>query len=414
MAVDREKALEMHRKAKGKICIYPTMNIRREEDISMAYVPGAVYPAQEILRDKSAVYDYTGKRNRLAVITDGSATLGLGNIGPEASLPVVEGKCLLFKQFGDVNAFPLCLASQNAEDIIHTALLIAPTVGAINIEDIASPNTFTVVRKLQKTLEIPVMCNDQHSSAVVVFAALSNSLKILGKKIEDLKIVVLGSGAAGIATTELLLYAGARDIVALNSSGILGPDNHKMNHIQQELSTRINKEGIKGGLEEAAKGADVIVGLSSSGKISPEIIKSMGKDPVIFALSRPNPEITPEEALKAGARIAASSLHDSINPLPNLHAYPGICRGLLDVRATGLNNNILIAAARAICSVVDRLRLSEDHIMPDLFSDEVTPRVAETVAQAAIAEGMATINVPKGRIYDKTWQRLFGGARARL
>jgi|SRR6056297_157937 len=414
MTVNKEKALAMHRKAKGKISIYPTVNIRREEDISMAYVPGSVYAAQEIINDKSCVYEYTGKRNRLAVITDGSATLGLGNIGPEASLPVMEGKCLLFKQFGDVNAFPLCLASQDSEDIIHTAQLIAPTVGAINIEDVATPNTFTVVRALQKRLEIPVISDDQHGSAVVILAALMNALKVVDKKIEDIKIVMFGSGAAGIATTELLLYAGAKNIIALNSSGILGNENTRMNHIQQELSTRINPMGIKGNISNAIEGADVLIGFSSTGKISGEMIKRMGKDPVVFSLSRPEPEITPEEALNAGARIAASSIHSSVNPLPNQHAYPGICRGLLDIRATGLNSNILMAAAMAIYDVVDRLRLSEDHIMPDLFSDEVTPQVAEAVAQTAIKEGLATIKVPPGHVYDETWQRLFGGPRARL
>ncbi|MBN1333135.1 MAG: NADP-dependent malic enzyme [Synergistales bacterium] len=414
MTVDKLKALELHRKARGKIRNYPTINVRNEDDMAMVYVPGSVFPAREIIADKANVYEYTGKKNRLAVITDGSATLGLGNIGPHASLPVMEGKCLLFKTLADINAFPICLDSQDVNDIIHAVQLIAPSFGAINIEDVAAPNTFTAVRELNKHLDIPVVSDDQHGTAVMILAALWSALDVTGKKLEDVKIVILGAGAAGIATSELLLHVGARNIIAINRSGILGPDNQKMNHYQEELSTRINPEGIRGALDEAIQGADVFIGFSINGRLTQDQVKKMNGKAIVFALARPEPEIMPEEAIAAGAAIAGSSLFDSINPLPNLLSYPGICRGLLDVRATGLNRNILASAAEALKKTVDGMRLCETHILPDLFSDEVTPRMAEVVAQKTIEEGLAIIRPPKGQVYDETWQRLFGGPMTRL
>lgn len=414
MTVDRLKALEMHRRSRGKIKIYPTINIRNEEDLAMAYALGSIHAANEIIADKNMAYEYTGKGNRLAIITDGSAVLGMGNIGPDAALPVMEGKCLLLKHFGDVNAFPLCISSQKADDIICAARLIAPTVGAINIEDVVTPRTFTVVRKLQDSLDIPVICDDQHGTSVVVLAALMNSLEVVGKKLEDIKIVIFGSGAAGIATAELLLYAGAKNIVNLNSKGILGPQNPSMNYIQEELSVKINPEGLSGDLGDAIKGADVLIGVSGKGKFSADNIRQMNTRSIVFALSRPEPEINPEEAKAAGATIVACGLSESINAMPNLHAFPGISRGLLDVRAKGVNNNILIKAAEAVASVVDRRRLSENRIVPELFSDEGAPRVAEAVAQAAIEEGLAQIKVPPKKVYDETWNRLYGGHMAKL
>jgi malate dehydrogenase (oxaloacetate-decarboxylating) len=294
------------------------------------------------------------------------------------------------------------------------AKLIAPTVGAINIEDVAAPRTFTVVRRLQEILDIPVICDDQHGSAVVVMAGLINSLEIVGKDLKDIKIVIFGAGAAGIESAELLLYAGARNIVALNSQGILGPQNPSMNYIQEELSQRINPEGLSGGLEEAVKGADVLIGFSGKGKFTADHIRSMNKDSIVFALSLPDPEIRPEEAKAAGARIFACGLNECVNAMPNLHAYPGIARGLMEVKAKGINNNVLIKAAEALASVVDRRRLSENRIIPELVNDEETPRVAEAVAQAVISEGLALIKVPPKQIYDETWQRLYGGHLARI
>lgn len=414
MPIDRMRAMELHRRAKGKIKIYPTINIMNEEDLSMAYIPGSVGPCQAIEEDSEASYDLTGRGNRIAVITDGSAVLGLGDIGPEAALPVMEGKCLLFKLFGDVNALPICLDSRDPEDIIHTAALLAPGMGGFNIEDISSPNTFTVVKELQKKVSIPVLCDDQHGSAVVLLAALWNALEVVGKKIETVSIVISGAGAAGLAVADLFLKAGACNVTLLNSAGILGPDNPRMGPLQVDFSARTNPEGRKGGLEEAVRGADVFVGLSKGGILDPDWVRTMASKAVIFAQALPEPEIPPEAAAAAGASIVASGLYDYPNVISNLHSTPGIMRGALDVRAASLNDNIFLSAARALASVVDRRMLGPRHIMPDLFCDEVVPKVAEAVAQSAVADGLAAHPLPKGQVYNDTWERLFGGRAARL
>jgi len=406
--------MELHRKARGKIKIYPTISIHNEEDLALAYIPGSVPPALEIQQDEGMSYEYTGRGNRIAVITDGSAVLGLGNVGPHAALPVMEGKCLLFKLFGDVNAIPVCLDTQDTDDIIHFCTLMAPTLGGINIEDVASPKTFTIVRELRSKINIPVLCDDQHGTAVIILAGIWNAMEVQGKKLEDVKVVVNGAGAAGIATSELLLRAGARNVVVLNSSGILNPDNQKMNHIQQELSEKTNPESIKGGLKEALEGAEVFIGLSKGGVFPAEYIKKMAKGPVIMAMALPEPEIIPEEAWAAGAGIVATGLANCPNAMPNTLSSPGIMRGLLDVRATLLNHNMLLAAARALADVVDRRRLGPGKIMPDVFCDESAPRVAEAVGQAAIAEGYAAKEVPKGEIYNNLWHTLYGNEMIRI
>jgi len=414
MPIDRIRAMELHRRARGKIKIYPTINIVNEEDLSMAYIPGSVGPCQAIQEDEEASFDLTGRANRIAVITDGSAVLGLGPIGPVAALPVMEGKCLLFKIFADVNALPICLDSTNPADVIHTAELLAPCLGGINIEDISSPNTFTVVKELQKKVSIPVLCDDQHGTAVVILAALWNALEVVGKSIEKVSIVINGAGAAGLAVADLFLKAGATGITLLNSAGILCPSNPKMNHLQLDFASRTNPEGRKGGLEEAIKGADVFIGLSKGNVLNPDWIRTMANDPVIFVQALPEPEIMPEAALAAGAAIVASGLYDYPNVISNLHSTPGIMRGALDVRAASLNDAIFLSAARALASTVDRRRLGPRHIMPDLFCDEVVPKVAEAVAQTAISEGIAAHPLPKGQVYNDTWERLFGGRASRL
>ena len=408
MTVERQKALELHRRARGKIKMYPTVNIRNEEDLAETYVQGSAYAAAEIQEDRDRSYEYTGRNNRLAVITDGTSVLGMGNIGPHAALPVIEGKCLLFKKFGDISAIPICIEAQSAEEIIETAKYLAPTFGAIDIEDVSSPNISNVVKALQ-SIEIPVFSDDQQGSSAVVLAALTNALAVVDKKISDIKVVIHGAGAAGIAVTDMLLYVGVKNIVLLNSKGILGPQNPSMNSIQRSMSERVNPEGLKGNLDDAIEGADVYVGLSSRGKFSCDQIKRMNSSSIVFPLSVPYPEITEEEARSAGARIVAMGLTSCKNPMPNLHIYPGLVRGLLDVRATGLNKNVLMAAAKAVSGVVDKRRMNENHIMPDLFSDETAPCVAEAVAQSAISEGLARRSVPPKKIYDDTWQRLFGG-----
>ncbi len=414
MPVDRTRAMELHRKAKGKIKIYPTINIHTEEDLALAYIPGSVPPALAIQQDEGLSYELTGRGNRIAVITDGSAVLGLGDVGPHAALPVIEGKCLLFKLFGDVNALPICLATQDTEDIIHFCTLIAPTLGGINIEDISSPKTFTIVRELRTRVNIPILCDDQHGTAVIILAGIWNALEVQGRKLEDMHIVINGAGAAGIETTELLLRAGAKNITVLNSSGILSENNPRMNHIQQELAARTNLDKRDGGLEQAIGGADLFIGLSRGGVFSSELIKLMGKDPIIMALALPEPEILPEAAVAAGAAIVATGLSGCPNAMPNILSSPGIMRGLLDVRATLLNHNMLLAAARALADVVDKRRLGPHKIMPDIFCDECGPRVAEAVGQAAIAEGYAAKEVPKGEIYNNLWQNLYGNEMIRI
>ena len=409
MIIDREAALLLHRKAGGKIRIYPTVNIRNEEDLGLAYIHGGAFAAAEIVKNAAAAYDYCGKGNRLAVISDGSAVLGMGDIGPTAAQPVMEGKCLLFKTLGDVNAFPLCIDARNSDEIAAMARLVAPGFGAINIENVSSPNSFTVVEQLQSELGIPVFSDDQHGSAVVVMAALINALNLVEKEMKDIRAVIFGAGVAGIAAARLMKYAGVGEITVLNKCGILGSGNDCMNFVQEELAAQLGQTRGGGSLEEAVKGADVLVGLSSKGRFTSDHIRSMKAGSVVMALSMPMPEISVEEALAAGADVFADGLPWTPNSMPNLHAYPGIARGLLDVRAKGLNENILLAASRAIAGSVDRKRLRKRHIVPDLFSDEVTPRVAEAVAQTAIAEGLATHPLPPKQVYEETWQRLFGG-----
>ncbi len=407
--IDRNAALEAHRKAHGKIRIYPTMNVQNEHDIGMAYVLGGAIAAKEIEKDRLMSYELTGRANRIALISNGSAVLGLGRIGADAALPVMEGKCLLFKIFGDVNAIPLCINTESAEDIVRFSEMVAPTFGAINIEDVSSPDTFLVVRELQKRLNIPVFSDDQHGSAVVVLSALMNALEVVGKKLPDVRIVVFGAGASGVTVSEILIEAGARNIVVVNSSGILCPENRSMNAIQRELAERTNPERLSGSIDVALRGADVLIGLSSGGRLEKKQLAAMNSGSVFFALSMPQAEMSEEEALQSGITVYAAGLTGSLNPMPNLHVYPGLARGLLDVRSRGINNQILLAASRALAEIVDRRRLSERHIMPDLFSDEVAPRVAEAVAQAAIQQGMAEHPLPPKKVYDETWQRLYGG-----
>lgn len=408
MPVDKTRAFELHKKAKGKIKIYPTININSLEELRLAYIPGSVPAAMAIKEEPELSYEYTGRGNRIAVITDGSAVLGLGDVGPDAALPVIEGKCLIFKIFGDINALPICLDTRDPEDIVHLATSMAPSLGGINIEDIDSPRTFMIVRELQSRVDIPVLCDDQHGTAVVTLAGLWNALEVTGKKMNELKIVINGAGPAGISVAELLLYAGAKNVTVLNSSGILCESNPHMNQFQQELASKTNPEGKKGELSEAIEAADVFIGLSKGNLLTQKHVKLMSKDPIIFAMALPEPEITPEEAYAAGAAVVATGLSDYPNALPNLHSSPGIMRGLLDVRATMLNNDILLAAARALADVVDRRRLAPQNITPDVFSDEVSPRVAEAVGQTAIRLGFAQRPLPEGEIYDNLWDTLYG------
>lgn len=407
--LERSKALEFHKKARGKIKIYPTLSIRNEYDLSMAYIPGSTPASEEISKNPDMAFEYTGKGNRLIVVCNGSAVLGMGNVGPTASLPVLEGKCLLLKLLGDVNAIPVAIDAPTADEITSFCKMISPTAGGINIEDVSNPDTFIVVRRLTEMLDIPVFCDDQQGTSVIILSAVKNSLKLLDITIEEARIVVLGAGAAGIASTELLLKAGAKDIVVLNAEGILGPSNGNMDIMQADIAGRTNPRHLTGGLDEAIEGADILIGLSRSGVVSMDHIRKMNKKPVVLALALTEPEISIQDALAAGAYIYASGRIKDPNTLLNLHAFPGIVRGAFDVRAKKLTDAMLLAAAEALSNMVDRRHLAPDHISPRFFGSETTPRIAEAVGQAAIKDGVALLSdVPEGRIYQNTWQRLFG------
>lgn len=406
--LERNAALEFHRKAKGKIKISPTINIRNEYDLAMAYVPGCTPVCEEIKQDGEKAFDYTGKGNRLAIVCNGTAVLGMGNVGPVASMPVLEGKALLLKLLGDVNAMPIAINAKTHEEVATFCKMLAPTVGGINIEDVKSPDAFIIVNKLSSVLDIPIFCDDQQGSAVIILSAVTNSLKLMGKTIDQVKIVVAGAGAAGVASTELLLKAGAKNIVVLNKVGILGSAHPDMDPVQATLAARINPEGLKGGIDEAIVGADILVGLSRSGIITADHIRKMAPKPAVLALALPEPEIDIEQALAGGAFIYASGRMKDPNTLLNIHSFPGIVRGSFDVRAKRLTDSMLLAAAEALSNMVDRRHLAPDHICPRFFGSETTPRIAEAVGQAAIKDGVALREVPVGEIYEKTWQRLFG------
>ena len=405
---ERLAALEYHRRSKGKVKVYSTLSVRNEYDLSMAYVPGSTAAAEEISKDPNTAYDYTGKGNRLAVICNGSAVLGMGDVGPLASLPVLEGKSLLLKQMGDVNAIPIGIDTHSPEDIVKFCKMIAPTFGGINIEDISYPHTFDIVRELSDSLDIPVFCDDQQGSAVVVLSAVKNSLTLLDISIQEAKIVVIGTGAAGVASTELLLAAGAKDITVVGINGILNQSDNSLDPLQKDLANRTNPRNLTGGLNEALKGADVLIGLSKSGIVTKEHIRTMNKKPVVLALALPEPEITLVDAQGAGAFIYASGKVKDPNAILNIHAFPGIVRGAFDVRAQKLTNTMLLAAADALSNLVDRRRLTPDRICPSFFGSETTPRIAEAVGQAAIRDGVALRSVEEGKIYHNTWYRIFG------
>lgn len=408
MTVDRMRALEMHRRARGKIGVFPTVNVRNEEELGLAYLPGSVAPSLAIEEEPSLSFELTGKGNRIAVVTDGSAITGLGDISALASLPALEGKSLLYKLFGDVDAIPIALDSKETEDIIYAIQMIAPTFGAIALDDIATPRTFTVLRELRSRLALPVFADDEQGMAVVVCASLQNALTVTEREVADCRIVVCGAGATGIAVTHLLLKAGYKDIIMLNSSGILGPENAMMDHMQEEMAAQTNPRGTKGGLAEAVKGAHVFIGLSRGNVLSGELVKTMAPSPIILPLALPEPEIAPEEAVAAGAAIVGTCLYEYDNTLQSLQAFPGIMRGVLDVQATMVSDGMLLAAASALALAVDRRRLTQRHIIPEFFCDEVTPRIAEAVAQKAIEEGYARTALPVNEVYERTWQRLYG------
>lgn len=386
-----EESLKFHKDLKGKLKISSRVKIENEKDLSLAYTPGVAEPCREIHKDPSTAYLYTRKWNTVAVISDGTAVLGLGDIGPLASLPVMEGKSILFKEFAGVDAFPIVLDTKEVDEIVETVVRIAPTLGGINLEDISAPRCFEIEKKLKEKLNIPVFHDDQHGTAIIVLSGLINALKIVNKNIEDLKIVVNGAGSAGTAITKLLLSYGAKNIIVCDRDGALNRDTTYTNSYFTELSNITNPNNESGILKDVIKNADVFIGVSAPNIVSKEMVASMNTDAILFAMANPTPEIFPEDAKEAGAKVIGTGRSDFPNQINNVLAFPGIFRGALDVRATEINEEMKIAAAHAIANSVSDEELNPNYIIPKAFNLEVQKRVAEAVKDAAIKSGVATI-----------------------
>lgn len=385
-------ALEMHQIHKGKMEIVSKVPLENNEDLSLAYSPGVAEPCLEILKDPSRVYDYTIKGNLVAVVTDGSAVLGLGNIGPEAALPVMEGKALLLKKFANIDAFPICLDTQDVDEIITIVKALSPTFGAINLEDISAPRCFEIEERLRKECNIPVFHDDQHGTAIVVGAGLINALKIVDKKLSEIKLVINGAGAAGISIVNLLSKIGVENIVLCDSKGIIYKGRPEgMNSVKDKIAEITNLPLAQGSLIDAMSGADVFIGVSVGKILTREMVGCMNKDPIVFALANPTPEIMPDEAKKFGVRIMATGRSDFPNQVNNVLAFPGIFRGALDVRATDINEEMKLAATYAIASLIETADLTEDYIIPNAFDNRISKVVAEAVSQAAIQTGVASL-----------------------
>ena len=374
-----EKALKLHEEWNGKLETVSKTPVKSREDLALAYTPGVAEPCKVIAKDKEAAYKYTMKANTVAVVSDGSAVLGLGNIGPYAAMPVMEGKAVLFKEFGGINAVPICLDTQDTEEIIKAVTFLAPGFGGINLEDISAPRCFEIEERLKATLDIPVFHDDQHGTAIVVLAGIINALKVVGKKKEDCKVVVNGAGSAGVAITKLLLTYGFPYIVMCDKVGIVSKDTEGLNWMQQKMTEVTNPKNETGSLADAMKGADIFVGVSAPGIVTEEMVASMNKDAILFAMANPVPEIMPDLAKKAGARVVGTGRSDFPNQVNNVVAFPGIFKGALEGRATQITEEMKLAAANAIASLVPEDELSDDNIMPEAFMPQVADAVAEAV-----------------------------------
>lgn len=381
-------SLKMHEEHKGKLEVTSKVGVKTRDDLSTAYTPGVAEPCRKIHDNKSDVYKYTIKGNTVAVVSDGTAVLGLGDIGPEAAIPVMEGKSILFKEFGGVDAFPICLDTKDVDEIIETVKRIAPVFGGINLEDIAAPRCFEIERRLKEELDIPVFHDDQHGTAVVVCAGLINALKLTGKKMSDLNVVISGAGAAGISICKLMMRFGIGNAVLVSSKGALCPGEPWMNPAQAEMAEITNKDKERGSLADVMKGKDVFIGVSAPNIVTAEMVASMADDPLVFAMANPIPEIMPEEAKKGGARIIATGRSDYPNQINNVLVFPGIFRGALDARATDITEEMKMAAAKAIASIVTDEELNEEYIVPDAFDERVAKAVAKAVADEAIKMGI--------------------------
>ncbi|HHW01161.1 MAG TPA: NAD-dependent malic enzyme [Clostridiaceae bacterium] len=386
-----EESLQKHGEWKGKIEVISKVPVKNKKDLSLAYTPGVAEPCLAIQKDVNLSYEYTRRWNMVAVVTDGTAVLGLGDIGPEAGMPVMEGKCVLFKTFGDVDAFPLCIKSKDVDEIVNTIKLISGSFGGINLEDISAPRCFEIERRLKEVCDIPIFHDDQHGTAVVTLAAMINALKIVKKDIQDISVVVNGSGAAGIAITRLLMSMGLKKVILCDRKGAIYEGREDLNDEKLLMAKISNLEKKKGTLQDVIVGADVFIGVSAPGMVTKDMVKSMAKDPIIFAMSNPVPEIMPDEAIEAGAKVVGTGRSDFANQINNVLAFPGIFRGALDVRARDINDEMKIAAAEAIASLVSDEELNPEYIIPAAFDPRVGETVAAAVAEAARKSGVARI-----------------------
>ena len=387
-----KESLRLHGEWKGKIEVVATVPVKTKEDLSLAYTPGVAQPCLEIQKDVEKSYDLTRRHNLCAVITDGPAVLGLGDIGPEAGMPVLEGKCVLFKSFGDVDAFPLCIKSKDVDEIVNTIYLLSGSFGGINLEDIAAPRCFEIERKLKEKCDIPIFHDDQHGTAVITLAGLKNALKVVHKKLDEVKIVMNGAGAAAIAISKLLLSAGAKDVTLCDRTGLIYKGREKgMNWIKEEMAEVTNLRGMQGTLADALVGADVFIGVSAPGAVTQDMVRTMNKDAIIFACANPTPEIFPDDAKAAGAAVISTGRSDFPNQINNVLAFPGIFRGVFDVRASDINEEMKMAAAEALASLISDKELNADYIIPQAFDPRVGPAVAKAVAEAARKSGVARI-----------------------
>ncbi len=383
--------MEMHYKWKGKLDIVPKMAVSNKEEMSIAYTPGVAAPCLEIQKDVDKSYELTGRWNTVAVVTDGTAVLGLGDIGPEAGMPVMEGKCVLFKAFGGVDAIPLCVRSKEVDDIVNVVTLLAGSFGGINLEDISAPRCFEIERRLKEVCDIPIFHDDQHGTAVVTLAALINALKIVGKDISEVRVVTSGAGAAGVAVIKLLMAMGLQDVVMCDRQGAIYEGREGLNAEKQEMAKISNRLMKKGPIAEVIKGVDVFIGVSSPGTVTQDMVRSMAKDPVLFPMANPTPEIMPDLAKEAGAAVVGTGRSDFANQINNVLAFPGIFRGTLDVRASDINDEMKIAAAYALAGLIGSDELNPDYIIPAAFDPRVKDAVAGAVAEAARKSGVARI-----------------------
>jgi len=401
----RNAALHMHRTNQGKLEVKTKVRVQNADDLSLAYSPGVAEPCKEIFSNKQTVYDYTMKGNMVAVVSDGTAVLGLGDIGPEAALPVMEGKAVLFKEFAGVDAFPICLDTNDIDEIVQTVKLLEPTFGGVNLEDIAAPNCFIIEDRLKKETRIPIFHDDQHGTAIVTVAGLMNALKLVGKSFKQIKVVANGAGAAGIAIINLLNHVGVKEIIMCDSQGAIYDGRpRRMNKVKEIVAKQTNPKKIEGSLDDVIEGADVFIGVSVGGALTADMVKKMNKDPIIFAMANPDPEILPDEAKAAGAKVIGTGRSDFPNQVNNVLAFPGIFRGALDVRATRINERMKMAAVEAIASLVTDEELNEDYVIPGPFDPRVAPAVAKSVAKTAMESGVARIEVDPEEVAEKTRQ----------